>query len=66
MHLSPTSKLGYLSFKQEMEGISVVYQNQVELAWHSGSVIDRHTTAQDLIPGGNSVLIELHVLCKGQ
>ena len=38
----------------------------VELAWHSGSVMDCHATAQGSIPGGNSVFIELYVLSKGQ
>ena len=38
----------------------------VELEWRSGSVMDCHTTARGLIPGGNGVFTELHVLRKGQ
>ena len=38
----------------------------VELAWHSGSVMDCHATAWGSIPGGNGVFTELHVLRKGQ
>ena len=34
----------------------------VELAWRSGSVMDCHATARGLIPGGNGVFTELHVL----
>ena len=38
----------------------------MEFAWRSGSVIDCHATARGLIPVGNGVFIELHVLRKGQ
>ena len=38
----------------------------MELAWHSGSVMDCNTTAWGLIPVGNGVFAELHVLRKGQ
>ena len=38
----------------------------VELAWRSGSVMDCHATARGLIPDGNGVNTELHVLRKGQ
>ena len=38
----------------------------MELAWHSGSVMDCHATARGSIPGRNGVFIELHVLRKGQ
>ena len=38
----------------------------MELAWHSGSVMDCHATTRGLIPGGNGVFTELHILCKGQ
>ena len=38
----------------------------MELAWHSGSVMDCHATARGSIPGGTGVFTELHVLCKGQ
>ena len=44
----------------------VPHYNVVELAWHSGNVIDCHVTARGLIPGGNGVFTELHVLHKGQ
>ena len=39
---------------------------QVELAWHSGSVMACHAAARGSIPGGNSVFTDLHVLRKGQ
>ena len=38
----------------------------MELAWRSGSVMDCQATVRGSIPGGNSVLTELHVLRKGQ
>ena len=38
----------------------------MELVWYIGSVMDCHGTARDLIPGGNGVFTELHVLRKGQ
>ena len=38
----------------------------VELAWHSGRVMDCHATAWGSIPGGNAVKTELHILRKGQ
>ena len=38
----------------------------VELAWHSGNVMDCHATTRGLIPGRNGVFTELHVLRKGQ
>ena len=38
----------------------------VELAWHSGSVLYCHATAQVSIPGGYGVFTELQVLRKGQ
>ena len=38
----------------------------VELAWHSGSVMDCHATARGSIPAGNGIFTELHVLRKGQ
>ena len=41
-------------------------KNWVELAWRSGSVMDCHATARCLIPGGNGVKTQLHVLRKGQ
>ena len=31
----------------------------MELAWHSGSVLDYHATGRGSIPGGNGVFIEL-------
>ena len=37
----------------------------MELAWHSGRVMDCHATARASIPGGNSVFTELDVLRKG-
>ena len=37
----------------------------MELAWHSGSLINCHATARGSNPVGNGVLTELHVLCKG-
>ena len=37
-----------------------------ELVWRSGCVMDCHATAWGSIPGGNGVITELHVLCKGQ
>ena len=39
---------------------------RVELAWHSGSVMDCHTAAWGSIPGGNGVKNELLVLRKGE
>ena len=36
----------------------------MKLTWHSGSVMDCHTTARGSIPGGNGVKTELHVLRK--
>ena len=38
----------------------------MELAWHSCSVMDCHTTARGSIPGGNGVKSELYIICKGQ
>ena len=38
----------------------------VELAYHSGNLMDCHATAQGSIPSLNGVFIELHVLRKGQ
>ena len=38
----------------------------VDLAWHSGSVMDCHATAWGSIPAGNGIFTELHVLRKGQ
>ena len=38
----------------------------MELAWHSGNVMDCHATARGSIPRWNGVFIELHVLRKGQ
>ena len=38
----------------------------VELTWRSGSEMDCHVTAWGLIPDGNAVLTEFHVLRKGQ
>ena len=38
----------------------------VELVQRSGNIMECHATAQGSIPGRNGVLIELHVLCKGQ
>ena len=38
----------------------------MELAWHSGRVMDCHATAQGSIPGWNGVFTELLVLRKGQ
>ena len=35
-------------------------------AWRSGSVIDCHATTQGLIPNGNGVKTQLHVLLKGR
>ena len=43
-----------------------IYENKVELAWRSGSVMDCHVAARGSIPGGNGVFTELHVLHKGQ
>ena len=37
-----------------------------ELTWRSGIVLDCHATARGLIPGGNGIKTELHVLRKGQ
>ena len=37
-----------------------------ELAWHSGCVIDCHTTTQGSIDGGVGAKTEVHVLRKGQ
>ena len=42
------------------------WNNVVELAWRTGSVMDWHAMARGSIPGGNGVKTELHVLCKGQ
>ena len=42
------------------------YNRFVELAWRIGSVMDCHATARGLIPGGNGVKTELHVLRKEQ
>ena len=38
----------------------------MELAWHSGSVMDCHAPARGSIPSGKGVKTELHVLRKGQ
>ena len=38
----------------------------VELTWHSDCVMDCHLTVRCIIPGGNGVKTELHVLRKGQ
>ena len=42
------------------------FMKKVELAWHSGSVMDCHATARGSIPAGNGIFTELHVLRKGQ
>ena len=34
--------------------------------YRSGCVMDCHASTLGLIPGGDSVKTELHVLCKGQ
>ena len=43
-----------------------VSSTRVELAWHSGSVMDCHATARGSIPAGNGIFTELHVLRKEQ
>ena len=42
------------------------HSDEVELGWLCSSVMDCYATAPDSIPGGNSVLTELHILRKGQ
>ena len=39
---------------------------QASNQWGRGCVMACQATVQGLIPGGNSVKSELHVLCKGQ
>ena len=39
---------------------------EVELALRSGSAMNCHATTRGLIPGGNGVFTELHVLRKRQ
>ena len=49
-----------------MKDIIYYLSSLEELAWHSGIVMDFHATTRGLIPSGNGVLTELHLLCKGQ
>ena len=54
----------YMIFQKKMEKNHTRFT--VELAYHSGNVMDCHATALGSIPDRNGVFIELHVLRKGQ
>ena len=51
-------------FKVKFYAVCIKFN--VELAWLSSNVMDRHATVRGSIPGRKGVFIEFHVLRKGQ
>ena len=63
--LKHTVKFYYRGVPATLLWPRIFQYSKVELAWHSGNVMDCHATARVSIPARNGVFIELHVLCKG-